>query len=91
VVGYFFEKLFARDLSRRFPQEWRGSKGKEEKDLVYLLNPSLSVEMKSSGQLGTRIFGNRSYNQQIQEQSQVSKVEKSGYYITINFHNTLAN
>jgi ScaI restriction endonuclease len=86
VVGYFFEKLFARELERRYPSEWHGSRTKSEKDLVYLPDPSFSIEMKASGQLGTKIFGNRSYNQQTTESSQVSKVEKSGYYITINFY-----
>lgn len=40
--------------------------------------------MKTSGQLGTKIFGNRSYGQKTEE-SLVSKPEKSGYYITVNF------
>jgi hypothetical protein len=40
--------------------------------------------MKTSGQLGTKIFGNRSYGQK-GEETLVSKPEKSGYYITINF------
>lgn len=91
VVGYFFEKLFARELQRRFPQEWHGSRRKDEKDLVYIPNQRFSIEMKSSGQLGIKIFGNRSYNQQTQEESQVSKAEKSGYYITINFHGHTLN
>lgn len=91
VVGYFFEKLFARELERRYPTEWRGSRTKNEKDLVYLPDPSFSIEMKSSGQLGTKIFGNRSYNQQTIEGSQISKTEKSGYYITINFYDQTLN
>src|SRR5205085_12474721 len=42
--------------------------------------------MKTSGQLGTRIFGNRSYGQKTAPGALVSKVEKSGYYITANFY-----
>lgn len=90
VVGYFFEKLFARELERKHPEQWRGSRSKEEKDIVYVPNPAFSIEMKSSGQIGTKVFGNRSYNQKAQEGSKISKIEKSGYYITINFnHQTL--
>lgn len=41
--------------------------------------------MKSSGQLGYSIFGNRSYNQ-VSETSDMSGKNKSGYYITVNFY-----
>jgi len=85
VVGYFFEKLFARELAARLPTDWRGGQSKEEKDIVCLSDPYFSVEMKTSGQLGTKIFGNRSYGQKTEE-ALVSKPEKSGYYITVNFH-----
>src|SRR5438094_455826 len=46
VVGYFFEVLLTRDLQRRAPTLWRGSQSKEEKDLFYLPDPRLSVEIK---------------------------------------------
>lgn len=85
VVGYFFEKLFARELQLRFPKEWRGGKAKDEKDLVYLAEPRFSTEMKTSGQLGFKIFGNRSYSQAAADGSLVSKIDRSGYYITVNF------
>jgi hypothetical protein len=84
VVGYFFEVLLAKELESRFPQLWRGHESKDEKDLVYLPNPSLSVEIKTSGQFSFKVFGNRSYGQEAQKQSLVKK-EKSGYYITMNF------
>src|SRR5712692_9161905 len=48
VVGYFFEILLTRYLQRRVPQTWRGTQSKDEKDLVYLPDPSLSVEIKTS-------------------------------------------
>lgn len=86
VVGYFFEKLFARELESRFPKVWRGGQSNDEKDIVCTGNPFFSIEMKTSGQLGTKIFGNRSYSQKAEDESLVSKVEKSGYYITINFY-----
>lgn len=84
VVGYFFEVLFAKELENRYPRLWRGHQNKDEKDLVYLPNPSLSVEIKTSGQCSFKVFGNRSYGQEAQNQSLIKK-EKSGYYITLNF------
>jgi hypothetical protein len=86
VVGYFFEKLFAMELQLRFPDMWRGGQSKEEKDIVFLPDSFFSVEMKTSGQLGTKIYGNRSYGQKPQDESLVIKTEKSGYYLTVNFH-----
>jgi hypothetical protein len=85
VIGYFFEKLFARELAALLPGEWRGGQSKDEKDLVCLYEPRFSIEMKTSGQLGTKIFGNRSYGQKTDE-ALASKPEKSGYYVTVNFY-----
>lgn len=84
VVGYFFEKIFAKELAKRLPGEWRGGTG-SEKDLHCIKNDAMSVEMKSSGQLGYKVYGNRSYGQKV-ENAEAAKKDKSGYYITINFH-----
>ncbi len=86
VIGYFFERLFARELELEFPNMWRGGRSKKEKDLVCLTDERFSTEMKSSGQLGTRVYGNRSYGQKAKQLEQVAKTEKSGYYITVNFY-----
>lgn len=83
VVGYFFEVLLARELERRDPL-WRGSQSPDEKDLVYLSDPAFSVEIKTSGQAGFKVYGNRSYGQKAASDLLVKK-EKSGYYITVNF------
>lgn len=40
--------------------------------------------MKSSGQLGYKIYGNRSYGQKVENEA-AAKKDKSGYYITVNF------
>jgi hypothetical protein len=85
VVGYFFEKIFSKELAQRLPGQWRGGTSGTEKDLHCLTNEAMSVEMKSSGQLGTKIFGNRSYGQK-NENAELTKKDKSGYYITINFY-----
>ena len=88
VVGYFFEVLLARELQQRSPEIWRGTISKDEKDLVYLPEPSLSVEIKTSGQAGFKVYGNRSYGQKSGSDS-TAKKEKSGYYITVNFYNQI--
>lgn len=86
VVGYFLERLIAKELEQRFPGEWRGGTAKTDKDLVCITDPDLSIEVKTSGQLGTKIFGNRSYSKGAGESELASKPEKSGYYLTVNFH-----
>jgi ScaI-like restriction endonuclease len=84
VIGYMFEKLFAKELAVRLPGAWRGGVG-SEKDLYCIQDESLSVEMKASGQLGYRVYGNRSYGQAL-ENADAAKKDKSGYYITVNFY-----
>ena len=66
VVGYFFEKLFAKQLETQQPLCWRGGKNKNDKDVVYISDDSYSIEIKSSGQIGTKVFANRSYAQQVE-------------------------
>lgn len=85
VVGYFFEKLFAKELETQQPHCWRGGRNKNDKDVVYIHNDFYSIEIKSSGQLGTKVFGNRSYGQKV-ENTALDKKEKSSYYITVNFY-----
>ncbi|WP_426281836.1 ScaI family restriction endonuclease [Lysobacter soli] len=84
VVGYLFEKLFSKELARRLPDDWVGGTG-SQKDVHCLTDASMSIELKSSGQLGYKVYGNRSYGQQI-ENADAGKKDKSGYYITINFN-----
>ena len=84
VVGYFFQKLFTYELANRYPDIWKGEEIKSDKDLVNMQDDYFSSEMKSSGQMGYKLFGNRSYNQQTKSNSTSGK-DKSGYYITINF------
>ena len=78
VVGYFFQKLFAHELKSRYPKIWKGEELKSDKDLFNIQNPYFSTEMKSSGQLGYALFGNRSYNQ-LSESSVMSGKDKSGF------------
>ncbi|HVC98661.1 MAG TPA: ScaI family restriction endonuclease [Pirellulales bacterium] len=46
VVGYFFEILFAKELEARYPGQWRGHLAKDDKDLVYVPDAAMSVEIK---------------------------------------------
>ena len=89
VVGYFFQKLFSHELSSRYPDTWQGETHKADKDLVNIKNSFFSTEMKASGQMGYSVFGNRSYNQEVNNTG--SSKDKSGYYITLNFYGQTIN
>jgi len=88
VVGYFFEILFSMELSKRYPTQWRGFKNKDDKDIVCIDDNNFSFEIKTSGQLSTKIYGNRSYGQKVESNE---KKDKSGFYLTINFYETTLN
>lgn len=90
VVGYILEKLIAKELSIRYPGIWRGASIDTEKDIVYLKDLKYSFEIKTSGQRGVKIFGNRSYGQKLTHINQAKK-DKSGYYLTVNFRGDKLN
>jgi len=85
VVGYLFEILFSNELLRRSNGLWRGSNAANEKDLVHTKDSRFSIELKTSGQLGSKVFGNRSYAQK-RSTGDRQKKEKSGYHVTVNFY-----
>jgi ScaI restriction endonuclease len=80
IMGFLLHELIPLELQSRHPGEWRPEKTKLDKDLVYIPDSALSVELKTSSHAG-QIFGNRSY---AQEQSGDGK-PKNGYYLTVNF------
>ncbi len=80
IMGFFLHELIPLELAARFPQEWRGDKTPDEKDIVYLSNRQYSVEIKTSSS-PNRIYGNRSYAQK----ATTGKKAKSGYYLAVNF------
>lgn len=98
LIGDFFEKLFAKELNRRYPTLWRGGTRKVDKDIVYLPNDLYSIEIKISGQDKFEIFGNRSYALKkekagLENEPKKAKIvsvqkQKSGYYITVNYSQT---
>jgi hypothetical protein len=80
TVGAFLETIIAKELKKE-EDGWRQG-GEGEKDLVYEPDEKYSIEIKSSGQVGDEVFGNRSYTQGTESE----KKSKNGYYITINTH-----
>lgn len=79
-MGFLLHELIPLELQSRHPGEWRPEKSKDDKDLVYIPDPALSVELKTSSH-PSKIFGNRSY---AQEKDSKGK-SKNGYYLTVNF------
>jgi len=75
TAGQFLETLIAQRLNENFRQG-----NDAEKDFVHE-NPAYSTELKFSGQVDDKVYGNKSY-----AVSDGSKKDKSSYYITVNAH-----
>lgn len=80
IMGTFLHELVPLEYNDRYPGRWRREETPDEKDLVYVPDNSLSVEIKTSSNK-YQVFGNRSYAQT----GGISKKDKSGYFLTINF------
>ena len=80
IMGFLLHELVPLELSSRYPGIWRPEKLKNDKDIVYVPDDRMSVEIKTSSSAGS-IFGNRSYAQETQGEGKT----KSGYYLAINF------
>lgn len=74
VMGFFLHELIALEFAHRYPEVWRGEQAAHEKDLVYVPDSALSIEIKTSSHK-SQIFGNRSY---VQAETDPKKT-KSGY------------
>lgn len=85
VVSSCFESILLKALSEQYPDTWR-SGGAHEKDAHNLENDAMSFELKMSGQLGFKVFGNRSYAYAADEKNN-AKIKKSrnGYYLIVNY------
>ena len=79
-MGMFLHELIPLAFAARYPGIWRREQSVEEKDMVYVPDAELSVEIKTSSS-ASRIFGNRSYAQP----GKLRKKAKSGYYLAVNF------
>lgn len=85
IMGFFLHELIALEFEARYPEDWRGDKTAEDKDLVYVPDLEFSVEIKTSSSKN-RIFGNRSYAQKSEaSEDNPAKKGKSGYYLAVNF------
>jgi hypothetical protein len=84
LVGLLFHELVPLAFQGRYPGRWSKATNKRDKDLVCLVDPVQSVEIKSSSH-SSQIFGNRSYAQIAAEPESAARKGKSGYYLAINF------
>lgn len=84
IMGFLLHELIPLELESRFPNAWRADNHKGDKDLVYIPDPTKSVELKTSSH-ASQIFGNRSYAQPQPENGRGKS--KNGYYLTVNFQN----
>lgn len=80
VMGFFLHELIPLKLHAKYPELWIKDREVAEKDVVYLPDSRYSMEIKTSSS-PDKIFGNRSYAQE----AEISKKDKSGYYLAINF------
>ena len=80
IMGFLLHELIPLEFAARYPTVWRAESTSGDKDLVYIPDPKLSVEIKTSSDKA-HIYGNRSYAQK----SGATKKSKSGYYIAVNF------
>lgn len=87
IMGFLLHELIPLELESRNPKTWRADAEKGDKDLVYIPDPSKSIELKTSSH-ASQIFGNRSYAQPQPENGRGKS--KNGYYLTVNFQNFTA-
>ena len=80
IMGIFLHELIPLEFSSRYPKQWRREQSGDEKDLVFVPNDTLSVEIKTSSHK-SQIFGNRSYAQR----SNARKKKRHGYFLAVNF------
>ena len=74
-------EIIGQYIQADYPKSWRKEKTAADKDVVCITNPDFSLEIKTSSDKN-KIFGNRSYAQEVK---QGGKKSKSGYYLAINF------
>jgi len=80
IMGFLLHELIPLELSSRYPDLWRPEKTKVDKDIVFIPDNTMSIEIKTSSSPAS-IFGNRSYAQE----GKLEGKSKSGYYLAINF------
>ena len=81
ILGFFLHELVPLEFERLYPGVWRRDSSADDKDLVYVADDDMSIEIKTSSS-NSQIFANRSYGQQ---NASPGKKGKSGYYLAVNF------
>lgn len=81
IMGFFLHEIIGQYIQADYPKSWRKEQTAADKDVVCITNPDFSLEIKTSSDKN-KIFGNRSYAQEVK---QGGKKSKSGYYLAINF------
>lgn len=80
LMGSILHELIPLTLAKTLP-EWRRERTSAEKDLVFIPDAAMSIEIKTSSHR-TSVFGNRSFG--IDDPGRGKKA-KDGYYLTVNF------
>ena len=78
-IGHIFPMAFRKIFIPRYPKIFRPEQGPYEKDIVCLIDPSNSFEIKASTSVDD-IRGNNSY-----AWGELEK-DKSSYYLSVNFN-----
>ncbi len=84
IMGFLLHELIPLEIIKLAGSDWRREQDKQDKDVVCISNSVFSFEIKTSSNKN-KIFGNRSYGQKATNKNKVTKVDKSGYYLAINF------
>jgi ScaI restriction endonuclease len=80
IMATLMHELIAAEFQSRYPDRWRRDTSGQDKDLVFIPDPSFSTEIKCSSSASS-IYANRSYAQQHTE----NKKARAGYFIGVNF------
>lgn len=80
VLGQLLHTLIPKQIENAYPNEWRKDEHKADKDVVNLLHPRFSFEIKTSSSK-RHIYGNRSYT----KVGEGTEKSRNGYLLAINF------
>jgi hypothetical protein len=80
IMGFLLHALVPLELAKTH-SGWRAELTSRDKDLVYIPDEAMSIEIKTSSH-AKRIFGNRSFGV---ESAARGKKAKDGYYLAVNF------
>lgn len=84
IMGFLLHEIIPLEIIKVAGNDWRREQAKDDKDIVCISKPKFSFEIKTSSNKN-KIFGNRSYGQTATNVGRVTKVDKSGYFLAINF------